>query len=72
MSNIKRVVTKLHALHLSSGVIAELVRRDRSYVRRLLVQLGCAENWGNVADVRASLPSELLEECAQLAAATKS
>lgn len=66
---LKGVVADLHDLHLTDAVIAKLVKRDRSQVRRILNELGMKQVWSNLADVRSMLPTQLLEACAQCATA---
>lgn len=59
--SIKRIVAELHTLHLTDVVIARLVGRHPSQVRRILNAIGLRVRWSRPEEAVAALPQTLIE-----------
>jgi hypothetical protein len=60
------VLAELHQMHFSDSVIALVTGFSHTYVRTVLTDMGFKSRWSDAADVRAALPSTLLEALGEL------
>lgn len=63
------VFCRLHALHFSRSVIAQMTGCSSAFVRQMLCDAGRRERWDHVDDARADLPASLREACDRLMSA---